>query len=733
MLRNSPPSHRHDGTSPLPLGMDWSPPPKRWDGRNTVWPHNHQTGWSYCVMIPSWSIQTEPGASHESLNPIVFYRIHVGIQSPQGISTSHELLRRFSDFLKLHSALKKAFPRKDIPLAPPKHAFLRINSSRVLLEERRHALAEWMQKLLSDIDLSRSAQVASFLELETAARSAFHYVNNHPTESSSSTDAAAISPSTLARPSSSVLVSNNSTLTSMVPYASLDGLHDNANKTSDFGIARKGKIQASQTNAEDVSLVHNHSANIAIGNGIMGESFFDQPEDFGRVKLNDRKEFLAPHREIIGGNSRGRMESISDQDHDKHSGHARKLSAESFESDISSIRGSELSFAGVTNSIWDGSFDAPSSTEVLNAADGPGTQFLENSQIVLPYDQRYKLNRVLVTMQRRLVTTKTDMEDLIARLNQEMAVKEYLTTKVKDLEIELEATEQKAKENLQQAILIERERVTEMQWDMDELRRKYSEMETKLLFEENERSYAESEKKIAKEEKDCLQQELDSKQEELVNMQKSLEELELKSKADIKVLVKEVKFLRKSQAELKEILNQSVREKTELEGVLRKEMQRWSHAKSANKTFLHECRVLRDRLQECSVNFLTDEEDKFTIDDSSLSDAVDLLATSDNRIGLLLAEAQLLARNDEMAYINDDVQSTEVSESPIIPNGDTSMTADDDEIRKTLTDVFIDNLKLRKQVNTVIRHALNTVTKQEKEDGSEVPSRKTVLNRFLER
>lgn len=30
MAKNSPPKHRHDGTSPLPLGMDWSPPPKRW-------------------------------------------------------------------------------------------------------------------------------------------------------------------------------------------------------------------------------------------------------------------------------------------------------------------------------------------------------------------------------------------------------------------------------------------------------------------------------------------------------------------------------------------------------------------------------------------------------------------------------------------------------------------------------------------------------------------------------
>lgn len=37
--------------------------------------------------------------------------------------------------------------------------------------QRRNTLEEWMQKLLSDIDLSRSAHVAAFLELEAAARS----------------------------------------------------------------------------------------------------------------------------------------------------------------------------------------------------------------------------------------------------------------------------------------------------------------------------------------------------------------------------------------------------------------------------------------------------------------------------------------------------------------------------------------------------------------------------------
>lgn len=59
-----------------------------------------------------------------------------------------------------------------------------------------------------------------------------------------------------------------------------------------------------------------------------------------------------------------------------------------------------------------------------------------------------------------------------------------ISAQVKDLEVELEATKQKSKENIEQAILIERERVTQMQWDMEELRRKSMEMELKLNSEQ---------------------------------------------------------------------------------------------------------------------------------------------------------------------------------------------------------------------------------------------------------
>lgn len=51
---------------------------------------------------------------------------------------------------------------------------------------------------------------------------------------------------------------------------------------------------------------------------------------------------------------------------------------------------------------------------------------------------------------------------------------------MKDLEVELETTKEKSKENLQQALSLEKERVTKMQWDMEELRRRSLEFELQL-------------------------------------------------------------------------------------------------------------------------------------------------------------------------------------------------------------------------------------------------------------
>ncbi|KAF6158162.1 hypothetical protein GIB67_014956 [Kingdonia uniflora] len=700
----SPPKHRHDGSSPLPLGMDWSSPPKKWDGRDTIWPHDPRSGWSYCVTIPSWVILPKS----RQTEGVVFYRVQVGIQSPEGISTTRGVLRRFSDFMKLFTevSLKKAYSKKSLPPAPSKHV-LRINSTRSLPDEvrnivrlflaatysiyelmkrnissnllsgkRRCSLEEWMRKLLSDIDLSRSVPVASFLELEAAARSSFHDVNQQNLEAKpSSSDSSAY----FQLSSGISVVGGSSSLAS--DYGS-----DHAYEISEIGTPRQEKDNSSEAGTEDFSLDQDLTTTLVklgISNNTNGlfvrDSILEQLEGFPTHKL-----------------------------------HARKLSVDSVGSDISSIRDSEVSNTGViANSLGDETFYfGGADTSTSRDFEFPG-----DIQIVIPLDQRHKLNRVLMTMQRRLATAKTDMEDLIARLNQEIAVKEYLTTKVKDLEIELEITQQKSKENLQQTILIERERFTQLQWDMEELRRESLEMESKLKAQQDEKLHTESTKTSAVREKEYLAQELDSTKEKLANLQNFHQELLMKSKADTKVLVKEVKSLRNSQTELKQELGRSFKENSELERVLQKEKQRTEHAKNARGKLLHECGILRHRLQECSVNFLAGEEDKFTVD-SSLSDALDLLTTSDNRIGLLLAEAQLLAQDEETSFGND-------------INGDDLGTTDN-EIRKMLTDLFIDNARLRKQVNSVIRCALKaTITSENSEE--ETPSRKTVLNKFLER
>ncbi|XP_057967915.1 LOW QUALITY PROTEIN: PX domain-containing protein EREX [Malania oleifera] len=719
-----PPKHRHDGTSPLPLGMDWSPPPRQWDGQDSVWPHDPHTGWSYCVVIPSWIILPKSSGS----DSVVFYRVQIGIQSPEGITTTRTILRRFNDFLKLFSELKEAFPQKNLPSAPSKK-LLRVKTS-TLLEERRSSLEDWMEKLLSDIDLSRSAPVAIFLELEAAARSSFDDIHRNSDVTSS---ASGVVPSFQFQPKSDVsVVAGSSSIASDYGY-------DSTYEKSDVGTPRHARDNFSELGMDNLTADQNLSAaidtNLKFGmynndNGLLiGDSVTEKIGRLSRHKLQIRKE-----NNVIGNNKVSEstskavvqlgdeMEPFSEVKNSKVADHVRRLSAESVVSDISSVRASEISNLGMVNSFGDGSIDFPEGSEAPRTMDSLASS--GDPIVVLPSDERRKMNRVLITLQRRLATAKTDMEDLIARLNQELAVRQYLTTKVKDLEVELETTKHNCKDNLQQAILIERERFTQMQWDMEELRRKCLDMEMKLKSEQEERLHTESVKVSVIQKNEMLLHELDVAREQLLNLQKQHEELEIKSKADVKVLVKEVKSLRSSHSELKQELGRVMKEKIEVERVLQKEKKRREIVDAANAKLLHECEILQNRLKECSVNFLVEEEDKLIMDASSPFDAVDLLTTSDNRIGLLLAEAQLLAQDVESSI-------TAADRSQAIAGDDARTT--DDQLRKMLTDIFIDNATLRKQINSVIRCALHTPAMSEKDDEEdEIPLKKTVLSKFLE-
>ncbi|GLT25334.1 hypothetical protein SLA2020_004680 [Shorea laevis] len=703
MQRRSPPKHRHDGTSPLPLGMDWSPPPRKWNGRETVWPHDPHTGWSYCVMIPSWVVLPK---SRDS-DPVVFYRVQVGVQSPEGVTTTRGVLRRFNDFLKLFTDLKREFPKKSLPPAPPK-GLLRLKS-RALLEERRCSLEEWMTKLPSDIDLSRSVAVASFLELEAAARTSFQDINEGSSEANASENGTISSSQVLSRQSLPPLAGPSSISSE---YGS-----DTAYEASELGTPRLGRDESSELGFEELMLDEDLTGPIEkfvkygmanIDEGLfMGQTILDQLEGFPRHKAHtgnnnntERKDAYVGNdskASIFAGNG---LELFSEPELGKVVSHARKLSAESVGSDISSLKGSEMSNSCVPNLPGDASLDPHGSVEESSMTGNLGNsefQFSGDVKILFPLDQRHRMNRVLLAMQQRLVTAKTDMEDLISRLHQEIAVKDYLTTMVKDLEVELKTTKQKSKENLHLAILDERERFTKIQWEMEELRQKSLEMEFKLHAKQSEKPSAEPTEQVAAQEKDVMLHELNATKEQLDNLSRKYEELEAKSKADIKVLIKEVKSLRNSQRELKHELDQTIIEKSEIEELLQQERQTSEHARTTREKLLGECRVLQNRLLECNVKLSTTDGENSVVDSSSIEDALDLLTTSDNKISLLLAEVQALEKDDvttsmdiDKAYGNDQVMRIDV------------------ELRKLLAIILVDNAKLRKQVHSLIRHSQNT-------------------------
>ncbi|KAL4302867.1 hypothetical protein GQ457_10G002710 [Hibiscus cannabinus] len=697
MQGRSPPRHRHDGTSPLPLGMDWSPPPRKWNGKETVWPHDPRTGWSYSVTIPSWVVLPKSRDSE----PVVFYRVQVGLQSPEGVTTTRGVLRRFNDFLKLFTELKAAFPKKSLPPAPPK-GLLRMKS-RVLLEERRCSLEEWMTKLLSNIDLSRSVTVASFLELEAVARSAFQEENECSTEPNVAGHSTVLSNDASPSPNISH-IAGCSSITS--DYGS-----DTAYETSELGSPRLCRDDSSDIGLGDLTLDEDLSCSIEkivkydmsnIDEGlVMGQTILEQLEDFPRHKTHSRNinntmekdtyNVNGSRASFLGGNG---LELFSEQEPVKIADHAQKLSTESFAADITSLRGSDMGNSRIPNS----SVDLPGTSEVSSTMGTLGKSdslFSGGTQIFLPLDQRQKMNRVLLAMQQRLVTAKTDMEDLIARLNQEIAVKSYLTTKVKDLEVELESTKQKSRENLQQAILIERERLTQMQWEIEELRRKSLEMELKLNPKQGEMQITETTNHSAAKEKDAMLQELNASKEQLNIISKQYEELETKSKADIKLLVKEVKSLRKSEKQLKQEVGQSLSKISEVEVQLEHERQISKHVRTAREKLLKECRLLHNSLLECHVNLSTDDDENLIKESSLVEEALDLLTTSDDKITLLLAEVQVLAKEDTTAA--EDVNNVHDN------HYDSRI---DDELRKIIADIFADNAKLRKQETSQISFLL---------------------------
>jgi hypothetical protein len=234
---------------------------------------------------------------------------------------------------------------------------------------------------------------------------------------------------------------------------------------------------------------------------------------------------------------------------------------------------------------------------------------------------------------------------------------------------------------------------------------------------------------------------------QLQSLQSDRDAVESQARTDKKLLVKEVRSLRHSQNELKQEAAHALEAKAALELSLQEEKHRQEEGRSARLKFLHEMGMLRKRLQECRVEILAKEDDTSANENrlaAGMTDAFELLSTSDNRISLLLAEAQLLAQDDvEPAARNGSPTKGHKPHS----NGDTGRSnqqgADlqasssdmemESAFEKMLTDMFIDQAQLQRSLNSLTRNALVSNQQQRKDPVPAEASvvKQSLLNRFL--
>lgn len=504
-------------------------------------------------------------------------------------------------------------------------------------------MSEWMVKLLADLDVSRSPPIASFLDLEEAAKAA--------------------NPDIDRRQLQNWLEEGLDRHEVQIPQSEIDS----------------GDADDSIVPADSVS----------VQGGAIGE--------------------LVPSSNTLVGEKPGAW-------------HVRRHSLDSDASEGSFASGSDLSFATVGDQA---------SHEGILSFNG---EILKAVQALLPIDQRGNVRRVLATLQRRVTRARTDMEDLVARMNQEIAVKDFLTMKVKDVEMELDKVKRTSLESLQQAVSIEREGYMNLQWELEECRVALAKAKEEARSAQESRSRTEEQLQAAKSENTRLEHGLAEANQKVESLQEDKDNIKAKALAEVKVLVKEVKALRKSQPELKQKLDAALRVNRELEGQL--EQQRI--AKERRAKLLLEVEALRERLQQCTVDSLAKEDARESDNNAAVADAADLLTTSDSRIGLLIAEAQLLAEeggDDDGESLRSNKASTE-GESCSESNSQVGEIGNAFEgvvkpLRKVLMDIFVDNAHLHKLVNSLTLKALLADSKQEKAQGKEGIPRKSMLYRFL--
>lgn len=154
-------------------------------------------------------------------------------------------------------------------------------------------------------------------------------------------------------------------------------------------------------------------------------------------------------------------------------------------------------------------------------------------------------------------------------------------------------------------------------------------------------------------------------------------ELEARTHKEKKVLSKEIRSLRK-QLEAAQI------DSNEQANIISAE-----ERTAALSEIMHEVSVLRSRVHECTYEKLISED--------SDGDPNELLSVSDNRLAVLLAEAQILIVGVDETAPAASTTTTEGAEA------ETKLMHTEREVRQTFADLLSDLINTRKSINSLLR------------------------------
>lgn len=114
---------------------------------------------------------SEPVKQGEGMNAYISYKISTSTTRPQFSKSSFSVIRRYSDFVWLHSTLFALYPGVVVPPLPEKLLVGRFSPE--FIESRRRALQLFLQRCCVHPELQHSDHLTTFLEASEDALQAF--------------------------------------------------------------------------------------------------------------------------------------------------------------------------------------------------------------------------------------------------------------------------------------------------------------------------------------------------------------------------------------------------------------------------------------------------------------------------------------------------------------------------------------------------------------------------------